>query len=64
MSLTGHVESGGALLKRAEDIEFVKCEDGDGDGGAVFLSVLFRTIANVRVAMRAAFEVQVPATRR
>jgi len=28
MSLTGHVESGGALLKRAEDIEFVKCEDG------------------------------------
>ena len=28
MSLMGHVESGGALLKRAEDIGFVKCEDG------------------------------------
>lgn len=36
MSLTGHVESGGALLKRAEDIEFVKCEDG-----MVIVRVLF-----------------------
>ena len=27
MSLTGHGGSGGALLKKAEDIGFVKCED-------------------------------------
>lgn len=64
MSLTGHGDPGGALLKRAEDIGVVKCESDGSDGVMFPWTFLFRTFANVRVAMRAAFEVQVPATRR
>jgi hypothetical protein len=65
MSLTGHGGSGGALLKRAEDIGF------EGVRVVMVMEVLcflgrfcFAHLLRFELQCDAAFEVQVPATRR